>query len=425
MAATIQNTPGYAQKVQRLADMIQTINQRYANHPAYRNKSMEELLDDPVYSSEIRNAVNSVFGPISGENLTRVLEDVGRQTPTAAASTSQATNAGNHTDASGSPTAPTAPPGQSFGQAVNMVASVNGLLQMINPVNIAINAIPVLATSLGMVGVVGAGYGLFSSGFMLGRNGFSWGGLAQIGMGLFGMASGFAGIAAAQMGISMWTVMPMILSNPVFWLIGGGIILTGLLIGLFGPKKSDQEKSMENLVERTIWHPGRIVAGTTAVVAVLAGIGVHFQNAGEPVRTVTVSTSLLRRHLPPNLTTIQGEPLKPGEIPYDTPVAIVGADGRVSRVMIISKYSGTQDSIRMYDLNKDYVFAAPKSPDHYIPFFIGKEVNPEAQMSIRTQQHLLTSILQGALEPAQALRALMLASAANKEGVEAIPVDPR
>jgi len=239
-------------------------------------------------------------------------------------------------------------------------------------------------------------------------------------------ASSATAAASAATASSMWASMIAFGSNPITLAIVVTVIVIAILLAVFGAKPSEAEQGLiEGVQQLSIWHPGYafLIPATAGLLTLIPALN----SPKAPTQPIVVSSQLLRNQLAQDAYGINRASISAGQVPYGMPLLMLDANGNVSRVAIVTRFGvdaqgRARDQIKVYDLNKKYIFASPKDPTKYIPLMVGNTFNPDALKSLETQRSLLSACLSGAITPAQCTTAITLAASMSKD-VEAIPIN--
>lgn len=204
---------------------------------------------------------------------------------------------------------------------------------------------------------------------------------------MMGFAAGHGGFLGGMSGF-FGKAIHFMTQNP--WGIAA-VVTAIVLMALFGgKKKSVQEEEMEKFNDLTVWTNKTVLALTAATGLTMMGMNLD-QIALQGENGITISTTQLTRALNNRIATADGQAYGEKQLPYDTPIVVKGTGDNGDKVIILSKYSGTQDKVQVYDLGKGVKFAMPTRKDGaYVNFFDSKgKVNMQAINALKVQRALV------------------------------------
>lgn len=263
-----------------------------------------------------------------------------------------------------------------------------------------------------------AAVGLFSAL----RNVFAEGFNAQTAPGLVMAAAGAAG-AVYGLGMTVFLSMSWAAFMPY---VAAALAVIIVLAFIFGHPPTPEETGIGQASQAIAWNPGPILF--LASTAAFTAIGYNFFGANLPTQPIPITKAALQQVLPQSVVSVSGTPaVAPGQVPYGVPIMMEGADGKLSRVAIISR-SGINngqavDQITVYDLDKKYVFVQPdptKPASAYTNIMNGDKPNPAVLKSFADQQALLTTCASGVINAGQCQTAVMLAGSMNKNATPVV-----
>lgn len=240
--------------------------------------------------------------------------------------------------------------------------------------------------------------------------------------GMAAAATAMANASAAGSAASMPGIIAL-LTNPIGWIILGGILAFAILWSIFH-RKPPEVKAMEKLAdvaEPTLWWGGPIALSLTGALLMLPGITAD-RSGNVPDMIVPQYTVNRLNQL--SLPLSDGSPGSPsvylemssGTIPARvTIVSPGGTDARGNPLFRLNSYTLSDELMK--------IVGPPKSPDQlYIPFFIkengtGKWVkNPDVERALLKEDRILLSLMTGLLTTQESVSGITLAASLNKLG---------